>query len=302
MKKSSSFHGLNGDKELNFFQKKLYFIVNRINNSFPNLNVDPKIEVRDFEIKDIDRIYDITNIKNSPSRKLSDFFWHELNWKKIEQSLGKIKILDIGCGTGRYAESFIKFSKNSIHKYLGIDIYKDPKTDEVAKKYKNVKFEVFDGVNLKDHFKGVNLITTQSAFEHIPEDLNFFRQVAEYVKGVNYPVMQIHLIPSSACLDLYQLHGIRQYTPRTVSKITRLFGDESKVILYKLGGQNSVDMHYRYITKPVFIERTFDLRDNNVEAYSRETLNAIKKDTEQTSNPAFYALIIVSNSNTGAFE
>ncbi len=302
MKKYTSIHSLNGDMLLNKFNFKLYFLFNKINNLFPNLYVDKKILQKNFEIKKLKEIWKVAASKASPSRKLSDFFWHELPWKDIRKVLGEINILDIGSGSGRYAENFMRFSNNIIKSYLGIDISDEPETKDVSKKYKNVKFKTFDGLHISPFLNDVNMITSQSAFEHIPEDLNFFRQIADYVKTTDRPIIQVHLLPSAAGLKLYRKHGIRQYTPRNISKITRLFDKNSNIILYSLGGQNSIEAHYKYITKPLIIDKNTDLRETNEIAYNEDVYNAIIKDKETINNPAFYALIIESNFNSKLFN
>jgi len=65
----------------------------------------------------------------------------------------------------------------------------------------------------------------------------------KFVKKVKHNVYQIHLFPSKICLKLYPFHGVRQYTPRNISKITRLFSDFSEVELFELGGENANKVH-----------------------------------------------------------
>ncbi len=48
-------------------------------------------------------------------------------------------------------------------------------------------------------------------------------QLRDFAAAINRPSILVHLMPSAACLRLYRHHGLRQYTPRTISKITRLF-------------------------------------------------------------------------------
>src|SRR5208283_5417616 len=84
-----------------------------------------------------------------------------------------------------------------------------------------------DSGSTAQYLADANLIITQSALEHFEKDLNFFRQIADHVARTRRPIVQFHLIPSAACLTTYPWHGVRQYTPRTISRITRLFGAET---------------------------------------------------------------------------
>lgn len=57
----------------------------------------------------------------SPSRNLSNYFWNEIDFESISESLGgPINVLEIGCGTGRYSDIFKR--NNSFQSYTGIDI------------------------------------------------------------------------------------------------------------------------------------------------------------------------------------
>ena len=100
---------------------------------------------------------------------------------------------------------------------------------------------------------------TQSAIEHVEADLIYFEKIKDYIRTYNKSVIQVHLFPSSVCLRLYLFHGIRQYTPRTISKITRIFSVFSNTTLFRLGGKECIRLHYDFITKPVIIVRIVDI-------------------------------------------
>ncbi len=137
---------------------------------------------------------------------------------------------------------------------------------------------------------------TQSAIEHFENDLIFFKQIRDYVLSYRGSVIQVHLLPSSSCLRLYLFHGIRQYTPRTVSKILKLFKSFSYTLLFRLGGVECNRVHYEFITKPLILQRIGDLRNLRIQEYDRKVFKAMGQDmkTPQRS-PAFYALLIHSN-------
>jgi hypothetical protein len=108
-------------------------------------------------------------------------------------------------------------------------------------------------------------------------------------------VIQIHLFPSSAQLKLGLFHGIRQYTLRTISKITRIFNDFSYSVLFGLGGNECNSLHWNFITKPR-LARIGDLRETKTNEYNKRLINAIRNDMNKHQKyPTFYALVIHSN-------
>jgi hypothetical protein len=158
-------------------------------------------------------------------------------------------------------------------------------------------FHVIKNKNIYDYITTkTNFIMTQSAMEHFEEDLLYFEQIHEAITKTKRPFIQIHMFPSPACLSLYKLHGIRQYTPRTISKITRLFSDSSYSILFRLGNKECNKLHYSYITKPFFKKKIGDFRDKYPIEYKQRLLRCINQKTKRSVNkPSFYALIIHSN-------
>ena len=89
---------------------------------------------------------------------------------------------------------------------------------------------------------------THSAQEHFDEDLGYFKKLKDFVKSSKNNIIQVHIFPSRVGLYLYHFHGVRQYTPRTISRITRMFNDFSYAILFKLGGNFCNYLHYKYLT------------------------------------------------------
>lgn len=289
MKKNTSIHSINADRHLSHPMKVAYLFANWLNNLFPESYVDSKIEQRLFAPENVDEFFTAEYWKCSPSRLLSDLFWAGLDWESISRRLGKIRILDIGCGPGRYVERFKKFSGNRIESHHGIDVYKPQEWRDVEAKYGDVFFSGYDGTDISFALeRHPNLIITQSALEHHESDLTLFMQLAAYTHKSLFPVMQIHLVPSAACLRLYLFHGVRQYTPRTISKITKLFGDNNNFALYSLGGRGCNDLHWNYITKPLLMKKK-DRREE--EGYPRKLIMAVKEKVCLT-HPAFYALVI----------
>ncbi|MFX1366953.1 MAG: hypothetical protein ACFFCE_04410 [Promethearchaeota archaeon] len=295
--KTTSIHILNADRGLNLPLKMLYYLLNKINNSFPYYKVDKSLEIRNFNDKNLKKNWSKCPITYSPSRKLSELFWINLPWGLIKRELNDINILDIGCGTGSYGEKFVDFSMNNINRYLGLDIKTNNNWISLKKKYSFFQFIKFDGKDFTDLIPHeTNFFVTQSAVEHFEEDLTFFKQIRDYISSSRKEVIQIHGLPSKASLPLYRFHGVRQYTPRTISKIVRLFKDFSYSILLNLGGKHCRYLHYKYITES-YRKKIGNMRRIKIQRYNKLSFNAIKKDMVYPQKiPSHYILIIHSNS------
>lgn len=295
--KTTSIHNLNADRRLNTLQRVLYHLFNRVNNLFPYNNIDNSLILSDFICEDLKKHWARLDIGSSPARRLSDLFLLKLPWYKIRKELGEIKILDVGCGSGNYGKKLMEYSDNNIASYTGIDIYKDNNWTKLEEKYSNFRFRKFNGINVSNNIpRETNFFITQSAIEHFDEDLSYFEQIRDYILSYQRSVIQVHLFPSSSCFRLYRYHGVRQYTPRTVSKITRLFKKFSYSTLYRLGGKDCIRLHYEFITKPYLMKDIGDLREVKPKKYEERLFKAIKHDMKYPQNdPNYYALVIHSN-------
>lgn len=300
---STSVHCLNADDRLNKVNRLLWFILNYLNNNFFSNAKDPALITRDF-IADISEAnWSQTDIKSSPSRKLSDLFWLQLPWGLIRSELGEINIFDTGCGSGNYGVKLQSYSKNIIASYTGVDISQHDNWSVLAERYPNFAFHKLDSANISDYLPdGTNLFISQSSIEHFKNDLTYFKHIREFVKRTSKSVMQIHLFPSRACLKLNWLHGVRQYTPRTISFITRLFQDFSYSTLYGMGGSECNRLHWEMITKPWFFHKIGDLRDTRTQEYDQRLRQAIAVDNEKHGEPNFYALLIHSHWQNAVFR
>lgn len=297
MKKYSSIHKVR-DKKKTRLDKVLYLIFNLINNGLPNYKRDKRIKYSNFSSMRVDEFFSKTNPRSSPARTLSDLFWYELPWRDFREKLGgEINILDIGCGDGKYSRKLQDFSGNIIDSYHGIDVLQFKEWEDIRRKNTKTVFTKYDGKNLPlDLRKSVNMIISQSALEHIEEDCTLFKNIALYITKNNAPILQVYLFPSPVCLKLYLFHGIRQYTPRTISNITRLFDERSHFELVSLGGKTCNRLHWQGITKVHLLTRDYHYREKDAE-YSTELFNAIMFDMAQESrkNASFYGLKIRSN-------
>ncbi|NJO88108.1 MAG: class I SAM-dependent methyltransferase [Chloroflexia bacterium] len=237
------------------FARIVHTPLNFINNLYPTKCVDPRIQKFYFKTPKFEEQYNKLERLASPSRKLSDLFWMNLDWAEIENKLGEINICDLGCGTGKYYLKLQEYSENKINQYVGFDIAEKPGWANFKANYANVRFAKYDGRNILDLIPAnTSLIISQSAIEHFSEDLTIFKQLVDFAENATQNVFQIHLFPSKACLKLYPFHGIRQYTLRNISKITKLFPNAPEIKLYELGGENAYKAHTQFINNGFFKE------------------------------------------------
>lgn len=275
-----------------------YFLLNILHNTwFPNM-VGHFMETRDFRFVFSDEEWQRTNLRCSPSRKLSDFFWMKLPWEDIRQELGEIHVLDTGCGSGNYALRLQSFSGGRISGYTGMDICSHANWKRLMAVHEWINLKVHDSVSISPSIpEQTNLIISQSAIEHFEEDISYFLEIRKYIENAQRDVIQIHLFPSSSCLFLYLLHGVRQYTPRSAATIARLFKKYSYAVLYRLGGKSCNKLHFNYITKPLLLKMGNDFRQTRQELYDLAMKESIRRDMESKddNSASFYALVIHSN-------
>lgn len=275
-----------------------YYLMNYLNNALPDMNVDPALQHKFFKVDKVRQEVDKLQMpKASPSRMWGDLFWKFLNWEAFEAALGELYMADFGCGNGHYGELFYAFSGQRILEYHGYDLFENPQWKEREQQNAYMSFQTYDASSqrLADLIDNrTNLIVSQSAIEHFDNDLVFFEHVLEFVQAQQRPILQVHLFPSAVCLPLYRLHGVRQYTPRTISKITRLFSEFSTCVLYDLGNKPSNQHHMKTITRPYFDQGT-DYRETHTDDYYQRTLDALEADMQiPSTEPGFYALAIHS--------
>ncbi len=224
-------------------------------------------------------------------------FWYSLNW--LDNSLfpnWKERRLAIKKFTPHLsADDWQRNSNGRIASYTGLDEQLHPDWPEVMKQNSFIKLQQADSAQFASLIPAkTNLFISQSAIEHFPEDLTYFRQLRDFISARPSPALQIHLFPSAACLQLYRYHGVRQYTPRTVSAITRLF-PHSICTLFELGGPTCNALHWDFITKPILLESGMDRRDTETAAYTKELHSAIEADVGEMGEPSFYALMVHSH-------
>lgn len=298
---SSSIHRINADTGLGKVERLLWWGANWLNNKYrpthaPNLLRDqfrPVLAHADLE--DDQR-------KHSPSRLMSNLFFQQFDWGAVRSELGDIHVFDSGCGRGILAER-INDLVGGYSRYDGIDLAEHPEWLGLKESGLPVNFHVGDVAQVRAFIPPeANLFVSQSSLEHFPNDLDFFRQISEHVNATSNRVIQIHLFQSSAGLSLYRFHGLRQYTPRTVSKFANMFlNSNSYSVLYDFGGEQCNDLHREFISKPIRSSGV-DRRETETDLYHDEMIRAINEDSNNpTGDPSWHALVIHSNFDQPVF-
>ena len=305
---STSFHTFNADRSqgqsrLNIIQKIFWFFLNFLNNNLPPKFFENKKEINNLRVKNFaseinKKEWNKISPYSTPSRIFCDLFWMKLNWQNIKSEVGPINIFDTGCGDGNYAIKLNDYSKG-INSYLGIDSIIDENWNDL-KIFKFIKLIQLKSTNLiKAIPKDTNFFMTQSAIEHFENDLDYFRQIKEYIINSNSNIIQVHLFPTPPSLWLYFHHGVRQYNMRSVMQIIKIFNNKkSYAVLYPLGGRDSFYYHLNKVTIPEYILKTKpNIREMNTNNYFLGVKKAIYNDLSKNSwnFASFCALIIHSN-------
>lgn len=260
-----------------------------IQNRNPFSNVDPRLHIQHF----FPNFKQNFNTDGSPSRILSNLFWLDLPWNQIVKEIGPISVLDTGCGSGSYGDYLDMCSNGNVARYVGLDVYEHPSWSTST--LPSRAFHRFNGRSIAPHIPAdTNFFMSQSAIEHFRNDRKYFQEIKQFIDTHPRPIIQVHLFPSAACMKLYGRHGYRQYTPRTVTRITGLFPD-AQCVLFGLGGPACNQVHEQYITRPMAKEGV-DYRKTKPDEYQQKVLEAIKQDHNVApTDPSFWALVICSN-------
>jgi len=287
---------INGDDPANLEtedQVNEYFRLNEKANNEPAV----PFSIKNFTLneEELNHSFNRLGITPSPSRAMSDLFWINIDWQKIKKTLGEINILDFGCGSGGYYKKINEWSNNSISSYTGIDLQQSSKwQDSTTASF--IKLDIDKNIdNLKSFFpEKINFFMSQSALEHIKYDLEIFTQIKEYILKNKKPVTQVHLVPAPVSLKLYLTHGYRQYGQNALNKIINLFKDFCDIKISGLCGEDCNNLHFNYITEPIYYLKTPDKRNTYPNEYRKQLKTSIKEDMKKQSisSACFWALEI----------
>ena len=312
--KSTSIHNINGDRPLTAADKAFYLLFNHISNNImsnQDILLQDNIEVSDFILAK-ERFESLWSQRflettSSPSRVMCDMFWMSLPWEKIENTIGPLKIADLGCGKGQYLK-LLRNCTAGIRDYRGFD--HQPRREwsqcqawglahDVNTQFETIDLETTSIMSaLTTPPADTNLIISQSFMEHIKNDLEVFEDLRDFMLKRTRPTMQVHLLVASAAAPLFLLHGYRQYGIYALKQITDLYRDPRfELKLYKLADGLSNKVHFEYITDPIYLKNSVDGRETAPDAYRKALKNALLEDmTTPIEDPSFWALVIETRS------
>lgn len=295
-KKSSSIHTLSADRRLSPRAKKLFRLFNRLNRIGADRRVDPRLEVMNYRPADLAHLLTRVHPQSSPVRKLTDMFLVGLPWAELGAELGPLRILDLGCGSGNYGPFLQRQSGRRVASYLGLDQNFGAREKGFDQENGYVSHRPLDpdglGAELED---GINLVISSSALDHMPHDLEIMSRLSAISAGPDRPLWQIHFLPAPSCYWLFPYHGIRQYTLRTISRLTGMFDDSHRFQLVGLGGPRCVELHLREVTNRHSKETHWS--QLVPDTYARAFEEAFMEDMHgPVTSPAFWALVIRSGS------
>ncbi len=227
---------INGDDRLSIVDRIRYLWVNFHRNLFvPVSTLKPIFYTPD-------RV-DLNLLTASPLRAYVETFFA----KKLPSliSPGPIRVLDIGCGSGRYSD--LLASAGYTGDYVGVDIGDNiPHQSTYAEAFKRS----FHNIDAHEFSSDVpfDLIISMSALEHIDRDDQLIGHLDQFLsdKGA-----QLHVVPGAWGLPLYLWHGYRQYN---LHSLESRFGTNGTRI-YALGGFASFLLHFLFITLAEIIFR-----------------------------------------------
>lgn len=293
MNNNSSSHSINGDYPLNFKEKLGWLTFNLLDNITPSPKGYKPHKFPDYQSKlELSGI----NKSDSPSRNLCNLFWANLNIPELldREPGSEFNLLEVGCGSGRYAEILSSYG-NNFH-YWGIDIAYSEKW-AVISAHRDAKFFIDSADNVSSYLNEIDVVITQSALEHIENDLLFFKELRTHSEKTGKKLVSINLVPSPANLFLSPWHGIRQYGNRAIKSLINISGKSAISKIYLIGGRASTSLHFRELTLKSIMRKSSSV---NTEKYQNQLNEALEKDARNSKsasfkNATFIGIIFVFN-------
>ena len=193
----------------------------------------------------------VKKTRKSPGREYSNEFLYQ-NLPEILHGK-KIKMLDIGCGSGYVREIFHNLGYRLF--YTGVDIEKHKDFEQFNKyalrsDFIATKIEDFNTENK------YNFVFSNCALEHIENDILAISKARQFLEKGG---IQIHIVPTFWSLFLYLRHGYRRYS---LIRLKKIFGKSLEI--YRLGGFFSFFLHLFFITIPEAIFKNNKPRQSNI--------------------------------------
>jgi SAM-dependent methyltransferase len=235
---------LNGDKKLNPINRLRFYAYHHSRNKRENVRPLEREIPWPTKYEQYAPALEGLVFDRTPSRILCNIFWSLVDWGAIRDDLGDLRIHDIGCGSGRYGKLVRDFAGFGVD-YVGYEISEYKTWPEYADQ--RTKFALYDGYSYESTFAHrPNVFISQSALEHIPNDLAYFESVTQYCEKLDR-VVQIHMVPGATGLKQWGLHGWHQYNRELLRRIRDVLGEGMEMSVFCLGGKGIVDLHSRWV-------------------------------------------------------
>jgi SAM-dependent methyltransferase len=150
---------------------------------------------------------------------------------------GRVRVLDIGCGSGRLCSMLATLGYSG--EYVGLDMDDRFAAAEVPgfeRAFIQGDAHDFDPGEMR-----FDLILSVSALEHIPDDARLIGRLPAMLAPGG---LELHFVPAGWALPTYLWHGYRQYT---LPRIGQRFGGDATVAV-SLGGLYTFMLHFVMIT------------------------------------------------------
>jgi len=162
--------------------------------------------------------------------------WEETKFLFNDYVMPGDKVLDLGCGNGR----FFEFLKDKDIHYIGVDF--SEKLVEIAKeKYPKVKFQVADALNLPFPNNYFDKIYSIAVLHHIPSEkfrIQFFEEARRILKPNGFFILTVWKTESKKNLNLF----IKNTALRLTGKLEK--GDT-----FRPWGNKDAERYFHYLSE-----------------------------------------------------
>ena len=283
LEKKLTKHFVNGDEKTNYLEDIIYVFFFILEIFKEKRTTQNKLFFDDYK-----NFYDLkfnkeNLLKLAPSRILCEFFL--LGWlKKNFNPDSKVNILDVVCGNTTALRVFKKYFKK--FNYFGCDLNERENWKDLKKNGLNLfKYEI--GKKFEKDLPKIDIIHSQSVFEHVKYDLSGFKILAENFKETK----QIHFLPAPISFLNYEKHGYRRYSYKDLLKLKKILPGD-KMEIYSIGGTRALKYHFNFLLNNKFkknFKLTKFLKCKNTFNKSFDLLRFLISDNSK-SLPVFYAI------------
>lgn len=160
-------------------------------------------------------MYDYNNVLSKiPTDHSNQVTIEEMVREVLNEQQSLQLIVDLGCGTGRYADFFLKNYK--LVEYIGVDIDESPESKQRTRS--DFKFLSYDGIHLPFEDESIDVIFMNQVLEHVRSPHLLFPEIARTLKSNGL------FVGSVSQLEPYHSYSIFNYTFYGICSFSELFG------------------------------------------------------------------------------